>query len=232
MNHADAAVLDRVDLPGSVRDSELMRAGACAILERFPAAGLCAQLLAEARAQLRSAVVSSVAACDAEEWRGGSPARRFVSAPGGSAQAHWYGAPETIRSLSELCNARVIPTGGAGTYTYYARAGDHIALHRDIRTCDLAAITCLLDRDPGGGTGGLVRCYPDRLYEPLSRVRASPERGAVDLRIPVGSTLVMLGGLVPHRVLPIAAGELRVVSILCFRIAAHDAMGATSPRLA
>jgi hypothetical protein len=232
VTHAEAAVLDRADLPGSVLDSDLMRAGACAILARFPAAALCAQLLGEARAQLRRAVASNVGACDGEEWRGGSPARRFVSAPGGSAQADWYGAPETTRILSQLCNARVVPTGGAGTYTYYARAGDHIALHRDIRTCDLATITCLLDRAHGGGTGGLVRCYPERLYEPLSRVRASPERGAVDLRIPVGSTLVLLGGLVPHRVLPTAAGELRVVSILCFRIAEHDAVDATSPPLA
>ena len=42
-------------------------------------------------------------------------------------EADWYGAPETTRILCELCNARVFPSGGAGTYTSYARAGDHIA---------------------------------------------------------------------------------------------------------
>ena len=40
------------------------------------------------------------------------------------------------------------------------------------------------------------------------------------VRLPVGSTMVMCGGLVPHLIEPLAAGELRIVSILCFRVLA------------
>jgi hypothetical protein len=39
----------------------------------------------------------------------------------------------------------------------------------------------------------------------------------MDLRLPVGRTMVMFGGLIPHLIEPIGPGELRIVSILCFR---------------
>jgi hypothetical protein len=32
-----------------------------------------------------------------------------------------------------------------------------------------------------------------------------------------GQTVVMLGGIVPHHVLPMAQGQVRVVSVLCYR---------------
>ena len=82
----------------------------------------------------------------------------------------------------------------------------------------MAVITCLLDRHGDGSTGGITRFYPNRQHEPLSRIRAKPDSGTVSIRLPVGSTMVMLGGLVPHLIAPISAGELRIVSLLCFRI--------------
>jgi len=205
-------------LPRAIRDSELMKSEGCAIFDRFPGAAVCARLLAESRLCLQGAVTTAITTSDDEEVRGGNPARRFISAGGGSEQMAFCNDPKTMRFLSEICNAPVRPTGECGTYAYYARPGDHLALHRDIETCDIAVVTCLLDRHGEGSSGGLTRYYPDRPHEPLSRIRATPDDGAMRVRVPVGSTLVMFGGIVAHLIEPVAAGELRVVSILCFSV--------------
>jgi hypothetical protein len=197
-----------------------MREGGCAIYDQWPGVAMCARLLAESRLCLHGAVVTAVATSDDEELRGGSPARRFISAGGAGEQTAFYRHPETSRFLAGICNAPVHPTGESGTYTYYARTGDHLALHRDIEMCDIAVITCLLDRHREGSTGGLTRYYPTRQYEKLSRIRSTPDDGAVTVRLPVGGTLVMFGGIVPHLIEPLAPGDLRVVSILCFRVQA------------
>lgn len=207
-------------LPRAIRVSALMKAGGCAIFDHLPDAGACTRLLAESILCLHGAVASAIATSDDEEVRGGNPARRFISAGGGGEQAAIYRDPETTRFLTGICNAPVRQTGKSGTYTYYARPGDHLALHRDIETCDVAVVTCLLDRHRYGSTGGLTRFYPERQHEPLSRIRAMPGDGAVSFRLPVGSTMVMFGGLIPHLIEPLASDELRIVSILCFRVEA------------
>jgi len=206
--------------PRAIRDSALMKAGGCAIHDHFPNAAGCARMLEEARQCLRGAVVSTVETSDGEEVRGGNPAHRFISASGGEEQDALYRDPEWTRFLSGICNAPVRPTGERGTYTYYARPGDHLALHRDIETCDIAVITCLLDLHREGSTSGLTCIYPTRQHEPLSRIRATPSCGALRVRLPVGHTMVMFGGLVPHLIEPVGHGELRIVSILCFRVCA------------
>ena len=203
-----------------IRDSWLMKNGGCAIFDYFPGANVCMHLLTESRLCLHGAVASTIVTSDDEEVRGGNPARRFISAGGGSEQAVFYRKPETAHFLSGICNALVRPTGESGTYTYYARPGDHLALHRDIETCDIAVVTCLLDRHRDASIGGLTRFYPNRQHEPLSRIRATPDVGAMRVRLPVGSTMVMFGGLVPHLIEPLAPGELRIVSILCFHVLA------------
>jgi len=195
-----------------------MKQGGCATYAHFPGADVCEGLLGESRAALSRATVTAVAKSDAEEVRGGVPARRFISAAGGKEQAAFYHDPETARFLGRLINAPVRPTGDGGTYTYYARLGDHLALHRDIETCDIAVITCLLDRYGEGSVGGQIRFYPGRQHEPLSRIRATPGDGAARIRLSVGHTMVMFGGLVPHLIEPLGPGELRIVSILCFRV--------------
>jgi hypothetical protein len=204
-------------VPHPIRDSTLMRAGGCAIFRDIPGVAICKRLLAESQRCLRNAVFNNVAVSDNEEIRGGNPARRFISASGGEEQAAFYHNPETARFLAELCNAFVCPTGERGTYSYYSRAGDHLALHRDIVTCDISVITCLLDRHHTGNTGGLTCLYPTRQHEALSRIRAAASKGAINVRLPVGSTMVIFGGVVPHLIQPIAANELRIVSILCYR---------------
>lgn len=212
--------VDPQRLPSAMRDSALMKVGGCAIFDHLPGAGACTRLLAESRLCLPGAVASAIATSDDEEVRGGNPARRFISAGGGDEQAAFFHNPETSRFLAEICNIPVQPTGERGTYTYYARSGDHLALHRDIKTCDISVITCLLDRHRYGSTGGLMRFYPERQHESLSRIRATPGDGAVSVRVPVGSTMVMFGGLVPHLIEPLNSSELRIVSILCFRVLA------------
>ena len=207
-------------VPRAIRDSALMKAGGCAIYDHLPGTAACARLLEEARRCLRGAVASAVATSDSEEVRGGSPARRFISAGGGEEQAAFYRDPETTRFLAAICNAPARPAGESGTYTYYVRPGDHLALHRDIETCDIAVVTCLLDRHREGSSGGVMRFYPARRHEPLSRIRATPGDGAVSVRLPVGHTMVMFGGLVPHVIEPLGPGGLRIVSILCFRVCA------------
>jgi hypothetical protein len=197
-----------------------MKKGGCAICNRFPSAAVCARLLAESRLCLIKAVATAVATSDQEEMRGGNPARRFVSAGGGEEQAAFYHNPETARFLAHISTCRVRPTGEQGTYTYYARPGDHLALHRDIETCDMAVVTCLLECHCKGSTGGVTRFYPARQHELLSQIRATPDVGAVNVRLQVGHTMVMFGGLVPHLIEPLGLGELRIVSILCFRVCA------------
>jgi len=194
-----------------------MKKGGCAIYDRFPGQAVCRRLLEESRQRVAGAIYNAVAVSDEEEIRGGSPARRFISAGGGDEQATFYRDPETARFLSCLCNSPVHPTGECGTYTYYARAGDHLALHRDVQTCDVAVVTCLLDRHVAGSLGGATRYYPARHHEPLSSIRQTPNKGAVTIRLPVMTTMIMLGGLVPHLIEPMAEAELRIVSILCFR---------------
>jgi hypothetical protein len=109
----------------------------------------------------------------------------------------------------------VTPTGERGTYSYYVRQGDYLALHRDVEACDVAVITCVYESALNVGGGLCV--YPDRIHEPLSAIRAAPERGMVSVPLRPGQTVVMLGGIVPHHVLPMAQGQVRIVSVLCYR---------------
>lgn len=204
-------------VPAALRESPLMKAGGCAIYDHFPGGETCKDLLEESRRCLPGAEASARSVSDQEEIRGGKPARQLISTAGGSAQTAFYHDPGTAAFLTGICNSPVTPTGSGGTYSYYARPGDHLALHRDIHTCDVAVITCLLDRHHEGSEGGFTRYYPSRQHEPLSRIRAAPALGALDVRLPAGSTMVMFGGLIPHLILPVGAGEIRIVSLLCFR---------------
>lgn len=67
------------------------------------------------------------------------------------------------------------------------------------------------------GDGGRLCLYPDRLFEPLSIIRATPQQGAIKVRLDPGQTIVLFGGLVPHALLKVAAGQARIVSVLCYR---------------
>jgi hypothetical protein len=200
-----------------VVNSALLRAGGFQIYDGVPEASFCQLLLDEAVGHSASAHESLVAHSDGEEVRGGSPARRFLSVPGGEVQRALYWAPWVGRLLRTLTGMTIEPSGGRGTYTYYARPGDFLALHRDVDTCEIAMITCLADTVDSGQAGGLLTLYPTRLFEPLSSIRSAPHRGAVTVRLSPGQTIVMCGGLVPHCIGPVAAGQVRIVSVLCYQ---------------
>ena len=214
-----------VDEP--MRSSPLMQKGGFDIFEGLLDAEGRTHMLAEAMSLLRSAESSDAETSDGEEFRGGSPARRFLSSAGGAVQDAFYHAQWMREFLQEITGAQVTPSGGRGTYTYYARLGDHLSLHRDVETCDLAVSTCLFDGPSLEGHGGVLCLYPNRIDEPLSAIRASPERGVVPVRLAPGQSLVMFGGIVPHSVVPVADRQLRIVSLLCYRV--HAAPSRLSP---
>ncbi|HUQ33819.1 MAG TPA: hypothetical protein VM095_16985 [Pyrinomonadaceae bacterium] len=205
-------------LPVSIRNSRLMSVGGFEVFEGFMDREGFALMLAEAVRLSKDAYVSDVPVSDEEEVRGGTPARRFRSVPGGPVQQAFYQSPWLINFLSERCNVPLTPLGGQGTYSFYAEAGDYLAIHRDIEACDLAVITCLYNgprRDQYGG--GALCLYPTRIFEPLSVVRATPEEGALAIGLEPGQTIIMFGGIIPHTLLPVAAGQTRIVSVLCYR---------------
>ncbi len=150
--------------------------------------------------------------------RGGSPARKFLSTQGGAVQDAFYQSNALTTMLETLCQTRIKPTGARGTYSYYAREGDFLALHRDILQCDLTLITCLFDHTKGTANclGGVLRLYPNYNLQSLSSI--NPHSSSRDLRLQVGQSLALLGGIVPHEVLPTSAGQIRIVSVLCFEI--------------
>lgn len=205
--------------PDTVRGSALLQAGGFGVYRGIVDAELTAGLRAEAERAWLGAGDATVAEDGADETRGGMPARRYLTAHGGPLQDALYAAPWLQRMLLELTGLELRPTGARGTFNYYVRPGDHLALHRDVRRCDLAMIAGLLADDPCRTGGGRLRLYPGRLDEPLSAIRATPALGAHEISLDAGQTLLLLGGLVPHTLLPTGDGQRRVVSIMCFRAA-------------
>ena len=134
---------------------------------------------------------------------------------GGPLQAAFLRAPWVHALLANIVGLPVRQTGG-GTFTYYCRAGDHLALHRDILTCDVAVITALRNDQTDDSESGALAVYPHAAGLPLSVIRARPCDGRLLIDLDVGQTCVLLGGLVPHALLPTAPGQRRIVSVACF----------------
>ncbi|HTZ60066.1 MAG TPA: hypothetical protein VMB49_18280 [Acidobacteriaceae bacterium] len=156
-----------------------------------------------------------VAHSDGTEGRGGAPARAYRSAPCGAIHRSLFGCRQMAETLGTLCGVTVSSTGG-GTYSYYERLGDFLALHRDILQCDIALIAALTD--PPETRGGELTIYPKFIRAPLSRVRAAGRAFGMGLPLKRGQAAVLLGGLVPHEVLPMSEGQERIVAINCYRV--------------
>lgn len=195
----------------------LASAGGCVIWDRFPVAEWFVALRAEAEQQLSVADSQDCWRDDAEEIRGGMPSRKLLTAGGGPAQDTLYAEPMLHAALSQLCGARVVPSGSRGSYSFYARPGDYLGLHRDVDDCDVVIITALQDNAPAG-VGATLVAYPGHHAEPLSVIRAQPHDGAKPVAIRPGQSAVLAGGLIPHCVTPTAPGQLRVISALCFQL--------------
>lgn len=176
----------------------------------FPAQAL--QSLGEDARQARGQARRSEALRgQADEGRGGAPARACTIAAASAAHFALHDDPALRARLEAVAGARLAPTGG-GSYTWYERPGDFLALHRDIDGCDATLVTCLA---ASPGAGALV-VYPEGLGQPLSALR---QRHAPGLRVALepGDSALVLGGFVPHEVEPMAAGSSRLVSLMCFR---------------
>ena len=121
---------------------------------------------------------------------------------------------ELLRGLTGIAWA---PSGEGGTYSYYRRPGHHLGVHRDIDACDLAVITCVHESSRANDRAGALCLYPGRTRDALPGLRARPEDGALYVRLEPGQSLVLLGGIVPHRVVPVGERHARIVAPLCYR---------------
>jgi hypothetical protein len=161
-----------------------------------------------------------VAESDGTEGRGGSPGRAFRSGAGGDIHFRLHGCQQMAKTLGGLCGVTVSSTGG-GSYSYYEQAGDFLALHRDVLQCDIAIITSLTKSIVDGSAGELV-VYPRFIREPLSTVRKAGRTSGTFVPLDRGQTVILLGGIVPHEVAPICAGQERIVAINCYRVQRTD----------
>jgi len=154
---------------------------------------------------------------DYEEIRGGKPRRSLLTGTAGPIQDAWYASDYLTRFIAQQLGTPVVPSGNRGSYSYYARPGDFLDLHRDIDTCDITVITGIYDNsDPASLSGALV-LYPTRIEDPLSAIRATPHDGEYPIKLQPGQTLIFPGGLIPHYLAAVAEGQLRIISALCFR---------------
>lgn len=194
----------------------LGRGGGVAVFAGLPPADICGALAWEARAAYAKADRQEAPRGDDEDGRGGRPGRALLTAGGGAVQDELYAAPWLPAFLGELCGAPIVPSGNRGSYSYYVQPGDHLDTHLDVLTCDVTVITVLHDdtdpNDPGGG----LAVYPHHMGVPLRQVRAAPDGGVSLVKAAPGHSIVILGGLVPHRVVPIGAHGQRIISALCF----------------
>jgi hypothetical protein len=210
-------------IPEIIQRSPLYQRGGFVLIDKLLEPSKLAQLQRESlvlNSQARENMVpyTDENALEINFGRGGSPARKFSSAQGGAVQDAFYHSSTLKTMLETLSQTQIEPTGARGTYSYYARTADFLALHRDIVQCDLTLITCLFDHTKGStdSLGGVLRLYPSHNLKPLSSI--NPHSSSIDLRLQVGQSVALLGGIVPHEVLPTRLGQIRIVSVLCFEI--------------
>jgi hypothetical protein len=143
----------------------------------------------------------------AESWMEGANA--------GPLLLKFIAAPEMLDSLYRLTGQRWRPRRRtAWAYAYHRARGHNLGLHRDHPSCELAVITCIDDQP---GEGGDLLLYPQRVTEPLSAIRATPDQGCVRLRLRPGDTAVMFGNEIPHRVTPmLGEGRTRITAAVCY----------------
>ena len=204
-------------IPAVILESDLMKRGGFDVFEGLIGTTTRDEMLSEALALLPEATDCEVKISDDEEVRGGTPRRRFANGRGGPLQQALNTAPWLLDFLRGLTTPALIYTGEIGTYSYYLRPGDYLEIHRDIVTCDVAVITCLYDDSSLDRDGGQLCLYPERWMDPLSMIRATPQQGAAKIRLGIGQTIVMYGGIIPHALLPLSEGQRRIVSVLCFK---------------
>lgn len=204
-------------VPDFIQRSRLKGLGGFLIAREMMAVGLQQELAAEARRLEAVQHRSALSKADGVDVRGGSPPHCLGSVRGGTTLIELYFSGALRRKIGAATGLDVKPTGANGVYIYYSQGGDFIGLHRDMVTCDLTVITCLQDSAGDDCLGGQTRLYPDCLQENLSSIELSDTARNVLLRIEPGHTLLILGGLIPHEIVPVQPGQVRTISLLCFQ---------------
>lgn len=204
-------------VPRALLESTLMRQGGFGVYEGLPDPATFALLYAEAAERYAAADSQQCWDDDFAEGRGGRPRRSLLTAEAGPVQDALYASQWLSDVLSATCGVPIVPSGNRGSYSYYARPGDFLDLHRDVETCDMTMITALHDNSDPSETAGALVLYPDRLHEPLSAIRERPNDGTHAVKLSPGQTILLYGGVLPHRVLPVREGQVRIISVLCFR---------------
>lgn len=197
----------------------LARAGGVAVFEGLPPGDAFLAIAHEAWQAYPESDRQDLDEGDEEDGRGGTPARALQTAGGGEAQDEVYAAPWLHAFLSEQCGVPIVPSGNRGSYSYYVQPGDFLDLHLDIDTCDVTLITVLHDDIDPSDPAGALAAYPGAFSTPLHNIRAAPEAGVALVKARPGQSIVILGGLVPHKVLPLGPAGQRIISALCFRAA-------------
>lgn len=199
--------------------SPLVQHGGLLRTRLLDTAGLAA-LVRDAEASHASATEALRPEPDPDER--GDPDRWLESAPGGAPLEAFLRSGPVTDALVRATGAPWEPAG-PGSWSYYRRAGHHLGVHRDLAVCDLAVITCVVDERPDTAEhpGGLLRLWPGRVRDGLAAIRADP-RGAIDVRLEAGETILLLGGIVAHQVLPLGPGHVRIVAPLCYQVADCD----------
>lgn len=200
-------------LAPALLDSELMRRGGCLFIDSLLPPDLLAALCAEANERQEEARHTIWPGSLQVDWRGGEPARSYAGTTGGSTQTSIFASPTLANYLSEICGLRV-KLAGVGSFSYY-EPGDFLALHRDIVACDITLLTCLRDTATGTSDRRGLRIYPAYARLPLTQLRSEDAPAHIDLSLDRGQTAVLLGGIVPHEVLPMCEHQHRTVSVVC-----------------
>lgn len=156
---------------------------------------------------------------DSEDVRGGEPARHIVCVEGGPVQDQLFASAALQGFVANEVQLPIRPCGTRASYSIYAGPQAHLDIHRDVPGCDLALITCLHDSDPFAGEGA-IDLWLDGLTTPLREIREDVEQQRSRLALPPGDSLLIHGGLIPHRIPPPGTDRLRVVSLMCFEIVA------------
>ena len=191
----------------------LVAAGGALVLDHLVTPDWVAALRHEARAARPGAAPQHRAQPCPGGWRAALPAQRLSSAPGGPVLDAIYAAPDLAERIGRLAGTAARPTGSRGSYSFYDRPGDFLGLHRDIHTCDVTLIVCL-ERSGGTGRTGALRLYPGAVRSPLEEIgTGTPAR---DISMRPGQAVVLLGGAIPHRVLPADETFRRTIAVLCY----------------
>ncbi len=201
----------------ALRGGPLGAAGGVAVFDGIPDSSGINALAAEAHAAYSTSVRQHLERGDDADGRGGMPARALQTSGGGPVQDALYAAPWLHAFLSAQCGVPIAPSGNRGSFNYYVRPGDFLATHLDIDTCDVTLITILQDDTDPRNPAGALAVYPGYMSVSLRRLRreANPRPAVIKAR--AGQSVLLLGGLVPHRVLPLVGAGQRITSALCFR---------------